>query len=704
MAAAERRMTTIRPLALLATLALVAGLAVVAAPTGHGAVPDDNALIAFGHDTELWVVDSEGGGAHPLAGLDPGKTFGYDWPAWSPDGTKLAAGRFQGDRTDIWTMNAAGAGLVNLTAAHGKHNLEPAWSPDGTKIAFAGYADSFLRADIWVMGTDGSGITNLTSTPSVNESGPAWSPDGTKIAFAGSPVSGSSLLPPDVWVTDADGSGAVNLTNSPGVVDRTPAWSPDGTQIAFQRHGAIWVMAADGSGQARLSTPSGDHDGDPAWSPDGTRIAFIAFGIGSSDAANSDALAVMDADGGNRAILVTSIPGVPGDGFANTSPAWQPLPGVHHVGLVDPDQAMWHLRDQGTVRSFFYGNPGDVPFLGDWDCDGEDTPGLYRQSDGFVYLRNSNTQGIADARFFFGDPGDVPLSGDFDGNGCDSVAVYRPAEGRVFVINELGSEDRGLGAADFDYLFGDPGDRPFTGDFDGDGVDTVGLHRESTGLVYFRNSHTQGIADASFVFGDPGDRFVTGDWTDDGTDTAGLFRPSDGAFYFRNSNTQGTADARLVWGEGDWLPVAGDFSLTGLTPNAVDVSVFFSLPHATECDVVGAVTRQVEPPAVLAGAMKRLLEGPTAAEAVAGFTSSFSPATAGMLNWVTLDAGTARIDFRDFSGIIPNASTSCGSAALLANLDATATQFPTVAEAVFSFDGDVDAFYNWLQRDAPPGF
>src|SRR5690606_36093981 len=44
-----------------------------------------------------------------------------------------------------------------------------------------------------------------------------------------------------------------------------------------------------------------------------------------------------------------------------------------------------------SVRSFYFGNPGDIAFSGDWDCDGTDTLGLYRQSDGYVYLRNSNT-------------------------------------------------------------------------------------------------------------------------------------------------------------------------------------------------------------------------------------------------------------------------------------------------------------------------
>ena len=76
-------------------------------------------------------------------------------------------------------------------------------------------------------------------------------------------------------------------------------------------------------------------------------------------------------------------------------------------------------------------------------CDGIDTPGLLRISDAFAYLRNSNTQGIADVRFFFGNPADIPLGGDFDGDGCDSLSLYRPSEQRFYIINQLGANDGG---------------------------------------------------------------------------------------------------------------------------------------------------------------------------------------------------------------------------------------------------------------------
>jgi hypothetical protein len=172
-------------------------------------------------------------------------------------------------------------------------------------------------------------------------------------------------------------------------------------------------------------------------------------------------------------------------------------------------------------------------------------------------LRNSNTQGTADVEYFFGDPNDLPLAGDFDGDGCDTVSIYRPSEGRVFVINRLGDGSGGLGSADLAYFFGNPGDKPFIGDFDGDGRDTVGLHRESTGFLYFRNTNTQGTADVDFYYGNPGDRMVAADWDGNGEESVGIYRPTTTRFYFRFTNTPGTADAELNWGQPAWLPVSG---------------------------------------------------------------------------------------------------------------------------------------------------
>jgi hypothetical protein len=223
---------------------------------------------------------------------------------------------------------------------------------------------------------------------------------------------------------------------------------------------------------------------------------------------------------------------------------------------IQGNAGFWRLHEGPTqVAGFYYGNPGDFGFMGDWDCDGIDTPGLYRQSDGYVYLRNSNTQGVADVSFFFGNPGDIPLAGDFDGDGCDTVSLYRPAEGRYFIIDRIGSGDRGLGRAQRAFYFGNPGDAPFMGDWNDDGIDTPGLRRPSTGFVYLRHTNTQGIADVEYFYGDPGDIVFTGDWDNDGDDTLGLYRPSTGTVYLRNTNNTGIA--HFSFGVGGGMQVVG---------------------------------------------------------------------------------------------------------------------------------------------------
>jgi hypothetical protein len=247
--------------------------------------------------------------------------------------------------------------------------------------------------------------------------------------------------------------------------------------------------------------------------------------------------------------------------LAEDPPATEPAPvasPVDSVGVVDPTQGYWWLRDAntGSTTSFYYGNPGDVPFSGDWNCDGIDTPGLYRQSDGYVYVRNTNTQGIADISYFFGNPGDIPLAGDFNSDGCDTVSLYRPSEGVFYVINKLGEGDAGLGAAESNFVFGDPAHKPLSGDFNNDGIDTFAMFEEATGKVYLKNTLEGGSPDVTFLFGDRDDQPVTGAWQD-GPDTVGLYRESNRNFYLPASIPPAGANAAVQFGARDFIPISG---------------------------------------------------------------------------------------------------------------------------------------------------
>jgi Sporulation and spore germination len=119
------------------------------------------------------------------------------------------------------------------------------------------------------------------------------------------------------------------------------------------------------------------------------------------------------------------------------------------------------------------------------------------------------------------------------------------------------------------------------------------------------------------------------------------------------------------------------------------------------CARVYGLKRTVAKPAVLTGAIRALVAGPTASERRRGYSGWFSSKTANKVRAVHVRHGVAYVDFYDFRRVIPNASSSCGSALLLAQLNKTATQFPNVRRAIYSFNGNRRTFYQWLQRDSP---
>jgi hypothetical protein len=134
------------------------------------------------------------------------------------------------------------------------------------------------------------------------------------------------------------------------------------------------------------------------------------------------------------------------------------------------------------------------------------------------------------------------------------------------------------------------------------------------------------------------------------------------------------------------------------------VTVYFHRGTDADPARVVAVRRTVPRTVRVADAsLRQLLAGPTASERRAGYWSHFSAATAGMLRGVRIDGGVAYADFRDLRATIPNASSSAGSTALLAELDGTLRQFASVRATVYSINGDVPLFYAWLQREPPAG-
>ena len=188
--------------------------------------------------------------------------------------------------------------------------------------------------------------------------------------------------------------------------------------------------------------------------------------------------------------------------------------------------------DSGTAPSFFLSV----------------SSGVYRPSDATFYLKRINETGVADVAITYGIPGDAPITGDWDGDGINTIGVYRDG---VFFLRNANTP----GPADLVFAFGLPADTPIAGDWTGKGYDSVGVYGPAESVFYLRNSNTSGYADAVVPYGIPGDQPVVGDWDNNGTATVGIYRGNE--FFVPIAD-----QVRYFWlgAMGD-IPLAGNWGL-----------------------------------------------------------------------------------------------------------------------------------------------
>src|SRR5262249_31500489 len=174
----------------------------------------DRTAYALGSWTSCRLIVAARDGSHARALTD--STAGYFNMAWSPDDRTIAVTRRDPDGDlQVWAFDVrtgTGRPLTHLERERGRPQW-PAWSPDGKRIAIqVGRYDSSApqknEADIWVMNADGSNARCITSRdhPWMDET-PCWHPDGKRVVFQSSRTGRFEL-----WVMNADGTGARQIT------------------------------------------------------------------------------------------------------------------------------------------------------------------------------------------------------------------------------------------------------------------------------------------------------------------------------------------------------------------------------------------------------------------------------------------------------------------------------------------------------------
>jgi Tol biopolymer transport system component len=139
------------------------------------------AYIAYLGGEQLWVMDADGGGPHPVTDIRNDGMAGFS-PDWSPDGTTIAFEVFDGRSWDIYTVHPDGTGLRPLADGPGDE-IQPVWSPDGSLIAYmaspqgsGGIGDNTGTYDVYMSRPDGTEQTRVTTDAGGAGGSLAWQP------------------------------------------------------------------------------------------------------------------------------------------------------------------------------------------------------------------------------------------------------------------------------------------------------------------------------------------------------------------------------------------------------------------------------------------------------------------------------------------------------------------------------------------------
>lgn len=267
----------------------------------------------------LYKGRTDGSGFVPITN-DGERVCAHD-PVFSPDGTKIIFSHISEGHGDICEINIDGTGKRCLTSGK-NHDDNPVYSPDGSKVyflrakVFTHYSPIALPgwhdADIYSMNADGTNVSQITSERNYHMSSLSISPQGEALL-----IMGSALVDP-IWIISL-----ADPTNKKSVrpdldkyrkrilwvyekdVDykalRNPQFSPDGRKILFSwpYNDELYVMDRETNIAEPIWKPAGSEKRWPSrmyprYSPDGQRIIFstakrVEVSICDSDFAWTDA-------------------------------------------------------------------------------------------------------------------------------------------------------------------------------------------------------------------------------------------------------------------------------------------------------------------------------------------------------------------------------------------------------------------------------
>jgi hypothetical protein len=222
--------------------------------------------------------------------------------------------------------------------------------------------------------------------------------------------------------------------------------------------------------------------------------------------------------------------------------------GKTDVAVFKPSEGKWYLllSRTATLSTISWGTSSDIPVPGNYYRYGNYySANIFRPSDGTWWIRLSDKWHEVE---HFGQNGDIPVGGDYDGDGLWDISVFRPSTGIWYIRSSrqftIWYRQWGLAT-----------DKVVPADYDGDTKTDIAVYRPSEGIWYIANSGGN-PAHSIVRFGASEDIPVPADYDGDGKADIAIFRPADGNWWINRSS----AGLEVIhWGQNGDRPVPAAF-------------------------------------------------------------------------------------------------------------------------------------------------
>jgi serine/threonine protein kinase/Tol biopolymer transport system component len=188
-----------------------------------------------GNGSDLWLIESKSGGKSDRFTFDPGTETA---PVWSPDGSRLVYASTRGGGLNLYQKlsNLAGNEEELFKSSETKYPTD--WSRDRRFLLFTAVGRK-TQGDLWSLTMEGEHKATAFLQTEFQEFGGKLSPDGHWLAYV-SNVSGQNEVYVRPFPASADRTGQWLVSNGGG---SNPLWRRDGKELFYRR--AQGVMAVE---------------------------------------------------------------------------------------------------------------------------------------------------------------------------------------------------------------------------------------------------------------------------------------------------------------------------------------------------------------------------------------------------------------------------------------------------------------------------